>query len=126
MEISVKLLNEALVKFVTSATVITEREAYMQRFEPLRQLMMKGVGALHDQGESWFMNVDYAKLSLTDIEWISDEFNVVPNGEYGESVIEDAYPEDAWRDALLKGADHIVTLPTIQRLPAVRLAEDYF
>lgn len=126
MAISVKLLNDALIKFMTSATVMTEREAYMERFEPLRRMMMKGVGAHHDQDESWFMKVDYANLSLADLEWISDEFNGVPNGEYGESVIEDAYPEDAWRDELLKGVDHTVTLPTIQRLPAVRLAEDYF
>ena len=120
---NIKLLN-AFANYLTELTVITEQEYYMRRFKKLYHVMMNGVDAL---GTSWFRDVKYAELSIADLEWISDEFFIVPNAEDGESAIEDAYPEDVWRNAMLsKESGSTVTLPQALRIPAVRTMEVFF
>lgn|GEM_PF-6430125 len=123
-----KLLN-AIANYLITPTVLTAQESYIRRFERLYHVMMSGVDALYDQerGADWFINLNYARLSMTDLAWISDEFDAVPNAEYGESVLEDVDPEDVWRDRLLSQRNgSTALLPKILQLPAVRTTEDFF
>lgn len=126
---NVKLLHE-IERYLKEPTVITARDAYMIRFKPLHSIMMDGVIAIRQEdrivGETWFMNVDYGKLNLADLQWISDALDGVPNAEYGESTIEDAHEEEFWCDAMLKRNDICVTLAMIRSVPSVRAVEDFF
>lgn len=126
MQTNAKLLN-TFRQYLTDQCEPTEHEQYLRRFKRLYQVMMQGVGALHDDDYAWFTKADYEKLTLADLEWISDQLDMVPNAEHGESEIEVYKTEDIWRNsALMQERNGNVTLSEILQLPAVRTMEEFF